>query len=177
MILGAVVSIVAAVPTWLWEISPVPTLALVASIVQGVLIGFALGFVVKRLKVRNPRLVKVIGVGCGLLSVALVHYGHYLRIVSQAKGPLRAGIEGAKLPAVEKCALLDRLDANPSSFLDPILVEKTGHRGFLGSLILRNQEGVTLKGRPVRGWYLGRSGASKRSGWRSPPPRSPRFAR
>src|SRR5579864_924861 len=77
LILGTVTAALAALVMWLWEISPVPQILIVTPILQGLMVALALGFMIRRLQVRNPWLAAWIGFLCGALSVGLVHYGHY----------------------------------------------------------------------------------------------------
>ena len=140
---------------WVWEWSPIPTLVLVTPAIQGACVGLVMGFAVGRLRMRNPRIVAVVGIACGLLSIVLVHYGHYLHMVSTTAGFLRTDITQDKsIPNGDRQSLLAKLDEAPAAFLDVMLVQKTQHSGFLGSLFLRNAQGVRIKNIEVTGTFL-----------------------
>ncbi len=151
-ILGAVVAVVGAGVVWLWEISPIPTLVLLTPILQGAVVGGALGFMIGRLHLRNPRLVGFVGFLCGLLSITLVHYGHHLHLVGQIAENLREQAAGA--PPEERDAILKELDAHPTEVVDQVLLRATGHSGFLGTMMLRNEQGVMIKNSTVNGGGL-----------------------
>jgi hypothetical protein len=154
-ILGVTAAVLCAAVVWLWEWSPIPTLLVITPLIQGVGVGAAMSFAIGRLGMRNPRLVAVVGFACGLLSIALVHYGHYLHMVSQVAGELRTEVAQDKTaPDAARQAALAQLDANPARSVDEFLVASTGHKGFLGSLFLRNEQGVMLKSLKVTGIFL-----------------------
>jgi hypothetical protein len=155
IILGTTAAVIGAAIVWLWEWSPIPTFVVLTPAVQGIGVGGVMAAVVKRLRMRNPWLVAVGGIACGLLSAVLVHYGHYLNMVTAAADEVRSRITQDKtLPEGERKELLARLDDDPAAFINPMLVMKTGHSGFVGSLVLRNQHGVMLKDAPVTGTFL-----------------------
>jgi hypothetical protein len=154
-ILGVTAAVIGAAVIWLWEWSPIPTLVIVTPIIQGLGVGAVMAFAVGRLRMRNPNLVFAVGCACGLLSIGLVHYGHYMSMVTSACGDIRGEIVRDKsIPEEKRKALLERLDADPAGFIDPMLVQATGHSGFLGSLFLRNQQGIVIKRAPVTGIFL-----------------------
>jgi hypothetical protein len=114
-----------------------------------------MAFAVGRLGMRNPRIVAVVGFACGLLSIVLVHYGHYIHLVSAITGELRTSIaQNEKIPEAERQAMLARIEADPAQFVDPFLSLCTGHSGFIGSLFLRNQQGVMLRRHRATGGFL-----------------------
>ncbi len=154
-ILGTVTAILGAVLIWLWEISPLPTLVLITPILQGIIVGGVFGYMVGRLQMRNPRIAAVVAFSCGLLSYSLVHVGHHLQAVSSIAAELRSSIESdASVPAEKKSELLAKIDADPAAMVDPFLVMRTGSSGLLGTLKLRNELGVQVKGAHVTGWFL-----------------------
>ncbi len=154
-ILGVSAAVIGAALVWLWEWSPIPTLVLLTSILQGLVVGAAMAFAVGRLRLRNPWTVAAVGFACGLLSITLVHYGHYLHMVSTTAGQLRSEIAQDKsIPDGDRQSLLAQLDANPERFVNPLLVQQTNHSGFIGSLFVRNAQGVTIKGNVVTGTML-----------------------
>jgi hypothetical protein len=154
-ILGVTAAVIGAAFIWLWEWSPIPTLVIVTPIIQGMWVGGVMAFAVGRLRMRNPNLVFAVGCACGLLSIGLVHYGHYMSMVTSAAGEMRGEIVRDKsIPEGQRKALLERLDDDPASFIDPMLRRMTGHSGFLGSLFLRNQQGITIKRMPLTGILL-----------------------
>jgi hypothetical protein len=154
-ILGVTAAVIGAAIVWLWEWSPIPTLVILTPIIQGIGIGLVMAFVVGRLRMRNLRLVGTVGFTCGLLSIALVHYGHYLHLVTVVADAMRTELAQDKsIPEARRGELLARLDDDPAAFVDPILKMKTGHSGFIGSLVLRNEQGVRLKNAPVSGLFL-----------------------
>jgi hypothetical protein len=154
-ILGTTVAVLGAALVWLWEWSPIPTLVFLTPLVQGAAIGAVMSFAIGRLGMRNPGLVGVVGFACGLMSVALVHYGHYLHMVSAIAGELRPQIgQDKSIAEADRQSALAALDTNPARFVDPLLAKMTGHSGFLGSLFLRNEQGVMLKSTKVTGFLL-----------------------
>ncbi len=88
-ILGVTAAVIGAAVFWLWEWSPIPTLVVLTPIIQGLCVGGVMAFAVGRLRMRNHRLIATVGFTCGLLSITLVHYGHYLSMVTAAAGDLR----------------------------------------------------------------------------------------
>ncbi len=155
VILGVTAAVIGATIIWLWEWCGIPTLLVLTPCIQGLFVGGVMAFAVGRLRMRNPRLIALVGFACGLLSIALVHYGHYLSMVTSAAAELRAQVVAdPTIPENQRKALLDRLDADPAGFIDPMLVRMTGHPGFIGSLILRNERGFTIKGRHESGTFV-----------------------
>jgi hypothetical protein len=154
-ILGTTAAVIGAALIWLWEWSPIPTLLLLTPMLQGLGVGIVMAFAIGRLRIRNPRVVAVVAFACGLLSVALVHYGHYLHLVSTIAGELRNEIaEDKSIPEGKRQSLLAQLDTDPARIVDPLLAQQTQHSGFLGSLFLRNAQGVTLRSFVVSGAFL-----------------------
>jgi hypothetical protein len=85
----------------------------------------------------------------------LVHYGHYLHLVSVTGSQLKTTItQDQSIPEERRQAILAQLDKDPAPIVDSILADETHHSGFIGSLFLRNQQGVTLKGNVVTGTLL-----------------------
>jgi hypothetical protein len=155
VILGAFTAVLAAVPIWLWEISPIPTLLIVSTGVQAVLIGAALVYMVGRLRMRTPRLVGVIALACGFGSVVLVHYGHYLYFVKNVADEIRVNVKNDPLLTPErKRGLLAKIDKDGFAMANHFLVEKSGRSGFLGFMQLRNESGITLRRMPISGIFL-----------------------
>jgi hypothetical protein len=153
--LGVTAGMIGAGLVWLWEWSPIPTFVILTSLIQGLGVGAVMAFAVGRLRMRNPWVVAIVGFACGLLSAGLVHYGHYLHMVSQIAEHTRAEIsEDKTLPEPERKSLLARLDADPAAFVDPYFIQETHHSGFLGSLILRSEEGFRLERTPVTGTFV-----------------------
>jgi hypothetical protein len=154
-VLGVTAGMIGAGLVWLWEWSPIPTLVLLTPILQGLAVGGVMAFAVGRLRMRNPLIVATVGFVCGLLSIGLVHYGHYLHMVSVVAAEVRTEIVQDKtMPANEQQSLLAKLDADPSQIVNAMLVQQTQHSGFLGSLFLRNAQGVTIKHSVVTGTML-----------------------
>lgn len=154
-ILGTSAAVIGAAGVWLWEWSPVPTLLILTPLIQGAVVGIVMAFAIGRLRMRNPRIVAVIAFICGLFSNGLVHYGHYLHLVSVTASQLKNEIVQDKSILEEKRKeLLARLDSDPTPIVDSILAQETQHSGFIGSLFLRNQQGITIKGSAVTGTML-----------------------
>ena len=154
-ILGVTAAVIGAAVFWLWEWSPIPTLVVLTPIIQGLCVGGVMAFAVGRLRMRNHRLVATVGFTCGLLSITLVHYGHYLSMVTAAAGDLRERVAQDKtMPEAQRQAFLAQLDADPTAVIDAMLVKMTGHSGFLGSLVWRNEQGVMIKNRKESGTAL-----------------------
>ncbi len=154
-ILGTTAGVIGAAFVWLWEWSPIPTLVFITPLIQGAGVGLVMAFAVGRLRMRNPRIVAVVGFACGLLTIVLVHYGHYLHMVSATASELKSEIAQDKsIPEDDRKSLLARLDDDPAAFIDPMLVLKTRHSGFVGSLFLRNEQGVRIKSAEVTGTFL-----------------------
>jgi hypothetical protein len=157
-ILGTVTALLCATVICLWEISPVPTLVILTSLIHGCLIGFAMAYMVGRLRMRNPRLVAVMGLTCGLMSVFFVHVGHYFSLVNTINKEVRNELANdASVTPEQKEQTLEALNANPAIFADQFLKMKLGHGGLLGSMLWRADVGVHLKSIPVTGigmWLL-----------------------
>jgi hypothetical protein len=154
-ILGVTAAVIGAGIVWLWERSPIPSLVLVTAAIQGVGVGLVMAFAVGRLRMRNPRLVGVVAFACGLLSVGLVHYGHYLHFVTQVADEWRTDVlQDRSIPEEKRQQILARLDAEPMRFADAILKVRTGRTGFVGSLFLRNEQGVMLRRTRASGLFL-----------------------
>ncbi len=152
-ILGVVIAVFAALVVWAWELSPIPTLVIITPLLQGLLIGLVLAFVVGRLRLRHPNLLGAIGLLCGLASVGLVHYGHYLHFLDQVGNQYKAEVEAdADLSPEKKAELLGRVANGSGELADEFLLSKTGHGGFVGSMIYRNEVGVTIKHSKLTGW-------------------------
>ncbi len=153
LILGTVTALLGAAAIWLWETSPVPTFVLVTPALQGVLIGLVLAIMIGRLRMRNPKLLATIAVACGLSSVALVHYGHYLRFLDTVGEQYRTEVEADReLTPDQKRAALARVEHGSHEVADTFLVAKTGHPGLVGSLLLRSEMGVQIKHSTLTGW-------------------------
>jgi hypothetical protein len=154
-ILGTTAGMIGAALVWLWERSPIPTLVLLTPMIQGAGVGLVMTFAIGRLRLRNPWIVGVVGFACGLLSAVLVHYGHYLNMATEIAAEARSQISQDKtIPEGERTSLLAKLDADPAAFGEAMIVNQTQHSGFLGSLLLRNEQGVTIKSSVVTGTFL-----------------------
>ncbi len=154
-ILGTTAAVIGAALVWVWEWSPIPTLVFVTPLLQGLAVGLVMAFAVGRLRMRNPRIVGLVGFACGLLSSVLVHYGHYLYLVSATAGAMRSEITQDKsIPEAQRQSLLKQLDTDPSRVVDAMLAQETQHSGFVGSLLLRNAQGVKLRSDVVSGTLL-----------------------
>lgn len=154
-ILGVVTAVFAAIVVWAWELSPVPTLVILTPFLQGLLIGIVLTLLIGRLKLRHPKLMASVGFACGLASVGLIHYAHYLHFLDEVGAEYKASVEAdADLTPAKKQELLAKIDQGSNAMANGFLFLKTGHRGFVGSMLLRNQVGVTLKSASLTGWGL-----------------------
>jgi hypothetical protein len=149
LILGSAMAVVAAALIWLWEISPIPQIVILTSVIQGVIVGVAMGFMVGRLRMRAPMLAAVIGFACGSLSVFLVHYAHYVQSVYEVRDAVLQDIRDDQdsTPDQKKRAL-DLFGAmDPFVLTDKIVIfPGTQKHGFLGAMILRNRAGLTIRG-------------------------------
>lgn len=155
LILGAATAAAAAGLIWLWEISPLPTLLILTPIIQGALVGTVIGLLVNRLRMRNPLLAGLIGFACGLFSVALVHYGHHLRLMSQIQKIVAQDIRDAPgLSEADRRKALAELNDHPDVIINGLLERRTGWSGPIGTMIVRNQEGTRIKRSKVSGGFL-----------------------
>lgn len=155
LVLGVTAAVLSAGAIWLWEISPVPTLLILTPLFQGFAVGWVMAMLVTRLKIRNPVLVGAIGFLCGLLSVVLVHYGHHRHILTQIAQSQREHVRGDQsLSEQTRREYLAELDADPDAMANRALIHNTGHGGIVGSLLVRNEIGVTIKRAKVTGWFL-----------------------
>src|SRR3978361_52265 len=68
MVLAAAVALV----IWIWDISPIPQLLILTSILQGVAVGFGAYTLFRKVRLRNPFIATVIAFICGALSIFLV---------------------------------------------------------------------------------------------------------
>jgi hypothetical protein len=154
-ILATTAAVLGAAAVWLWELSPIPTLLILTPLIQGAGVGAVMAFAIGRLRLRNPRTVAVVAFLCGLFSNGLVHYGHYLHLVSVTATQLKDEVALDKsMPEDKRAELLARLDAAPATVVDSILAQETQHSGFVGSLFLRNRQGITIKSSAVTGTML-----------------------
>ena len=92
---------------------------------------------------------------CGLASVGLIHYAHYLHFLDQIDTAIKAEVEADDnlLPA-KKQEILANLAKGSNEMANLVLLENTGHQGFLGSMMLRAQQGVQIKSANLTGWGL-----------------------
>src|SRR5262249_12380426 len=119
LILGALTAAIAAGIVWLWEISPIPTLLILTPLLQGALLAVVLAALVSRLRFRNAFLATAIGFACGLLSIGLVHYGHYLSLVSSMRAALMENVQNDKdLTEEERKKILAQVEENPNRLVD-----------------------------------------------------------
>jgi hypothetical protein len=154
-ILGTTAGMIGAALVWLWEWSPIPTLVLLTPMIQGVGVGLVMAFAIGRLRLRNPRIVGLVGFACGFLSAVLVHYGHYLNMAREIAGEVRSHYAQDKtIPEAERQSVLAKIDADPAAVADAVIAQKTQHPGFLGSLFWRNEQGVMIKSSRVTGTFL-----------------------
>jgi hypothetical protein len=154
-ILATTAAVLGAAAVWLWELSPIPTLLILTPLIQGAGVGAVMAFAIGRLRLRNPRTVAVVAFLCGLFSNGLVHYGHYLHLVSVTATQLKDEVALDKsMPEEKRAELLARLEAAPATIVDSILAQETQHSGFVGSLFLRNRQGITIKSSAVTGTML-----------------------
>lgn len=155
VILGVTAAVIGAAVVWLWERSPIPTLVVLTPCIQGMFVGGVMAFAVGRLRMRNPRLIAMVGFTCGLLSIFFVHYGHYVSMVTSAAEEIRVQVvQDPALPEARRKELLDKLDSDPASVVDRLLAMRTGHSGFIGSMFLRNEQGFTIKGQHHSGTFV-----------------------
>ena len=155
---------------WLWEWSPIPTLLLITPLLQGLVVGAVMAFAVGRLRMRNPRVV-----GAGRFR---------LRFAQHRAGPLwplpPPGL-GDRQPVADRCRP-GQVDSRGRSavaagaarhgsgrIVDAMLAQRTQHSGFLGSLFLRNEQGMRIKSNLIPGRCSGSSGAARRCWWRLSP--------
>jgi hypothetical protein len=155
VILGTFTAIVSAAAIWFWESSPIPTLVILTPFLQGLLIGLVMAFAIGRLRMRNPKLLLLIGFTCGLASVAMVHMGHHIRFVQEVAALYRQQVEAdGSLTPEQKKEALEVADKEPQAITDAFLLQKTGHSGLIGSILLRSEQGVKIKSATLTGWGL-----------------------
>ena len=153
LILGTVTALLCAAIVWGWELSPIPTLVIITPVIQGVLIGVVLKFMIGRLRMRNPRLMFLIGLTCGLASVGMVHYGHYLHNVDELVASIKEAIQAdGDLTPEEKATSITGVEQDPRAAADIFYLAQTRHTGFLGSMIWRSHVGVMIKNIELTGW-------------------------
>ena len=154
-VLGVMTAVGVAFLVWAWELSPIPTLVLLTPLVQGFVIGLVLAGLIGRLKLRHPKLMATVGFACGLASVGLIHYAHYLHFLDQVDGQIKAEVEADdELAPAKKQEILANLAKGSNALANLVLLEKTGHRGFVGSMLLRAEQGVRLKNANLTGWGM-----------------------
>jgi hypothetical protein len=139
---------------WLWEISPIPQLLVLTSILQGLGVGLGAYWLFRKVRLRNPFIATVIAFAGGAFSIGLVHYGLYLYFIHVFRNSVHQRY--ADDPDVDMAEVDRKL---PSIIDDKVLYPKTGHRGFVGFMILRNQQGEQIghagtSGAPVTGAFL-----------------------
>ncbi len=152
LILGLLAAILTAALIWLWEISPVPTLLIITSMIQGLILGGLMAFLIHRLKIHTRWLGFLLGLTSGLLSLVLVHLGHYLFFVFTV---IPRDIAGEPtLKPQQKQVLLALYRAAPIRFADQLLIAETGHGGFPGYMMLRASSGEKLEHSTITGLAL-----------------------
>ena len=141
LILGGWGAAICAGLVCLWEISPIPTLMILTPIIQGVGVAIVLGLVVTKMKIRNPLVAGTIGLACGLLSVGLQHYGHYVHFVYQTRETVRSEIANEPgIPLEARKSVEEELSVRPYQAIDVlVLVPQTGSKGLLGVMKLRRR--------------------------------------
>ncbi len=159
LILGTIVAVVGGLAVWGWELSPIPTLVILTPLLQGLVVGLALAFMIGRLHMRNPKLLAVIGFLCGLASIFMVHYGHYVHSVYALKSELETELQSdPALKPADKAIIQEKVAKDPAGMADELFfVPRTGHGGFVGSMLFRNQIGVKIKNSDLTGtglWIL-----------------------
>lgn len=152
LVLGLLGAAGAAGLIWVWEWSGIPTLMVLTSVLQGVILGGVLMYLVQRLKLRSKLLAAALGVVCGLSSAALVHVGHYLYFVNVGLG--RQIEADQTLPAREKATLLKLYQQNRQQFADAILDDQTRHKGLVGYMIARSEDGLRVRNAHWTGWAV-----------------------
>jgi hypothetical protein len=152
LVLGLVGAAGTAGLIWVWEWSGIPTLVVITSLIQGGILGGVLAYLVQRLRLRSTFLAVVLGLFCGLASVALVHLGHYLYYVNIEFGRLIQQDE--QLDPAQRDKLYQLYQRNHTKFVDAVLDEQTGHKGLLGYMIARSKEGFEIRGTHWTGWAV-----------------------
>lgn len=149
LILGLMSASLAAALVWFWEISPIPTLLVATSALQGIILGGLLGFAIDQLRLPNPRLALGIGLIVGLFSVAVVHLSHYAYF-ALSEVPAEIASESDLLPEQQQ-ALISLHRAAPFRFTDEVLRGETGQGGPFGYLKLRANIGEQIGKLPIQG--------------------------
>ena len=157
---GLFAAAVVAALIWGWEISGLPTLLLITSLIQGLAIGAALMWLFRRARLRNTKVAALLAAACALFSVALVDYGHYLWFLRDMEPMVARELdaEHGKISAERRSELLARVHADPARAADALVLEpKTHHHGFLGFMMLRASVGESISshgssGTPITGW-------------------------
>lgn len=157
---GVVAALIVAAIVWAWERSPIPTLVILTPLLQGFALGLVLTLLFGAARLRNPMLGFLLGLICGVISVAAVHYGHYVSDVYTYRDQVREqaaeitqalGPEGA-------AAFLGEVGTAPfRAFDEDIIYPSNGRRGFVGYLYLRAESGVAIRRMEVTGtgmWVL-----------------------
>lgn len=152
LVLGSLGAAGSAGLIWVWEWSGIPTLVVFTSLIQGGILGGVLAYLVHRLKLRSALLAGLLGLLCGLMSVALVHIGHYLYFVNVEFGQVIEQDE--RLAPAEKARLLQLYQRNHTQFVNAILDQQTGHKGIVGFMIARSEEGFEIRGAHWTGWAV-----------------------
>ena len=154
-VLGVMTAVGVAFLVWAWELSPIPTLVLLTPLVQGCVIGLVLVGLIGRLKLRHPKLMATVGFACGLASVGLIHYAHYLHFLDQVDGAIKAEVAADdELVPAQKQEILANLAKGSNEMANLVLLEKTGHPGFVGSMFFRAKQGVRIKNANLTGWGM-----------------------
>ena len=64
-----ILAAVAAGVVWLWEISPIPQLLILTSILQGLGVGLGAHVLFRKVRLRNPSIATIIAFACGAFSI------------------------------------------------------------------------------------------------------------
>ncbi len=124
----------------------------ITSLIQGGILGGVLAYLVHRLKIRSTFLAVTLGLICGLISVGLVHIGHYLYFANVEFKHLIE--EDETLAPAEKAKMLQLYERNHLQFVDAILDEQTGHKGLVGFMIARSEQGFQIRRAQLTGWAV-----------------------
>ncbi len=152
VILGLLAAAGSAGLFWVADWFGVPRVFLLDPAIQGLILGSVLAALVTQLRLRSRLGVALLGLVCGLISVGLLHFGHYLHFVNvEAAQQIE---HNPNLARSQKALRLQLYERNHSQYVNATLQEETGYKGLVGYTIQRTRTGFSMLGTRWTGWAV-----------------------
>ena len=133
---GMLAALAGAVAAFVWIVSGLRSWLFFPLLLQGLIVGGTLAWLIRKFQLRHRSASVLIALVCGLTSAAFFHGGLYVRNVYAFRDSVRSDWVQSGSDLRYKLAV-DYMNAHPFPAFDSVLVRRTGHRGFLGYMILR----------------------------------------